>query len=120
MNADFTVTVQLPIADVEAEVGALSLRQVMLAKHRATTSSAPEGFTVEDWEVVHFLALRVRRLGAREGITADELIDLADADTSALMDAVGEVQKREARFRVRPAPPAVVDGAGGTGDGLEP
>lgn len=120
MHGDFCCKRLLPLSDLEVEVGPLTLRQSMLARQRARSTPPPDGFTAGEWEAVHAMALKIRRIGVREGITADELLDLADADTAAIQEAIQEVSTRENRFR-RPAPaPAVGDGAGGEGDRVEP
>lgn len=119
MLGDFSVTCHLPLADVECEVGPLTLRQAMLARSRAAAGDPPQGFSRGEWEAVHVLALKVRRCGTRDGLTAEELLDMADADTAAISAAAEEVALRERRFRRPPPGPAVEPGAGGPGDGLD-
>lgn len=119
MLGDFTVVRRLPVADIEVEVGPLSLGQSMLARHRAASTDRPPGFDADQWMALHAMALKIRRVGQRPGVTADELVDLADADTATIQEAIAEVTQRENRFRRAPEEPAVGDGPGGEGHGVE-
>lgn len=120
MRGDFSIVRTLPLSRLEVEVGPISLRQALLSQHQAATAKRPDFMTAEEWSALHELATRVRRLGIQPGVTVDELLELADVDTSELQAAVKEVGLREAAFRKSAAEPAVEHGPGGQVDGVQP
>lgn len=118
MRGDFSIEVVLPLSQLTVELGPLSLRSALQRQHEARETPRPAYLSEKEWVGIHDLAARVRRFGEQPGITVEELLDLADADTSVLMDGVTEVAKREAGFRGLPTQPVGGDGAGGEGDKL--
>lgn len=120
MRGSFSVVRTLPLSRLEVEVGPITLRQALLSQHQAATTPRPDFITVPEWTALHELAIRVRRLGLQPGVTVEELLDLADVDTSELQSAVAEVGRREAAFRGPAAEPPVEHGPGGQVDGVQP
>lgn len=118
MSDAFVVTRKLPMSGLEVEVGPLTFGQVLRIQHQTTASERPPYLDDDQWGTINLIAGRVRRLGKQVGVTAEQLLEMLDADVSAIQDAIAEGRKLEARFRPGSPEPAVGDGSGGEGDGV--
>ena len=123
----FLLTIVLPVGvevdgqtHTECEIGPITMAGAMVADVEAA-EPPPAGLDEETWRGMCRAARNIRRLGTLppETFTGRWLLEMAEADGTAIFEAAAGVRARANSFRKADGGPAGGAVSGGEGDGLD-